>query len=101
MDSAVAPVLVKATLWVGGGHGWRLEFNLQEKLRLAGVSCAVPFVNVIAALLNLVASVMEAALTVTAVFAGKAAGPLKVDVPGLPVLAGFIVPHPGEQSLPF
>jgi hypothetical protein len=25
---------------------------------------------------------------------------LKVDVPGLLVLAGFIVPHPGEQSLP-
>jgi hypothetical protein len=65
------------------------------------VSCAVPLVNVIAALLNLVASVIETALRVTAVFAGKAAGPLKVDVPGLPVLAGFIVPHPGEQSLPF
>jgi len=61
----------------------------------------VPFVNVIAALLNLVASVMETALTLTVAFAAKVAGPLKVDVPGLPVRAGFIVPHPGEQSLPF
>ena len=99
--AAAAPVLVSTTLWVGGGHGWRVEFNLQENSRLAGISCAVPFVNVIAALLNFDVSVMETALTVTAVFVGKAAGPLKADVPGLPVLAGFIVPHPGEQSLPF
>lgn len=100
MESADAPVLVNATLWVCGGHGLRLEFNLQENLRLAGVNCTVPFVNVIAALLNLVVSVMETALTLTAAFAGRVAGPLKLDVPGLPVLAGFIVPHPGEQSLP-
>jgi hypothetical protein len=100
MDSAVAPVLVNITLWTGGGHGILLEFSLQKKLRLAGMSCAVPFVNVIAALLNLVVSVMETALTLTAAFAGSVAGPLNVDVPGLLVLAGFIVPHPGEQSLP-
>jgi hypothetical protein len=100
MESADAPVLVNATLWVCGGHGLRLEFNLQENLRLAGVSCAVPFVSVIAALLNLLVSVMETALTLTAEFAGRVAGPLKVEVPGLPVLAGFIVPHPGEQLLP-
>ena len=79
----------------------KLEFSLHEKLRPAGSNCTVPLVNVMVALLNLVASVMETALTVTAVFAGKTAGPLKVDVPGVPVLAGFIVPHPGEQSLPF
>jgi hypothetical protein len=100
MESADAPVLVNATLWAGGGHGLRLEFNLQENLRLAGVNCAVPFVSVIEALLNLVASVIETALALTAAFAGRVAGPLKVDVPGLPVLAGFIVPHPGEQGLP-
>jgi hypothetical protein len=100
MVSAVAPVLVNTTLWAGGGHFLKLEFNLQEKLRLAGISCTVPLVSVIAALLNLLGSVMETALTLTAAFAGSVAGPLKVDVPGLLVLAGFIVPHPGEQSLP-
>ena len=100
MESAVAPVLVNATLWVSGGHGCKDEFNLHEKLRLAGSSCTVPFVSVIEALLNLVVSVIETALTLTATFAGRVAGPLKVDVPGLPVLAGFIVPHPGEQGLP-
>ena len=100
-ERADAPVFVNTTLWVGGGHGFTLEFNLQEKLRLAGRICAVPFVNVIVAVLNFVASVIETALTLTAVFAGKAAGPLKADAPGLAVLAGFIVPHPGEQSLPF
>jgi hypothetical protein len=51
--------------------------------------------------LDLVASVIETASTVTLVFAGNVAGPLKVDVPGLAVLAGFIVPHPGEQLDPF
>ena len=101
MERDAAPVLVNTTVWVGGGHGLKLECNLQENVRLAGISCVVPFVNVIAALLNFVVSVMETALTVTAVFVGKAAGPLNADVPGLPVLAGFIVPHPGEQSLPF
>ena len=100
-ESAVAPVLVNATLWVGGGHGLKLEFSLHEKLRLAGISCTVPLVSVIAALLNLLGSVMETALTLTAAFAGRVAGPLKADVPGLPVLAGFIIPHPGEQGLPF
>ena len=79
----------------------RLEFSLHEKLRPAGSNCTMPLVNVIAALLNLVASVTETALTVIAVFAGEAAGPFMLDVPGVPVLAGFIVPHPGEQSLPF
>src|SRR4029077_10409658 len=96
MESADAPVLVNTTLWVGGGQGRMLEFSLQEKLSLAGISCAVPLVSVIAALLILVASVMETALTLTAAVAGRVAGPLKVDVPGLPVLAGLIVPHPGE-----
>ena len=100
-ERAVAPVLVNTTLWVGGGQGRMVESSLQEKLSLAGISCAVPFVNVIAALLDLVVSVMETALTLTAGFAGNVAGPLKVDVTELGVLAGFIVPHPGEQGLPF
>ena len=64
------------------------------------MSCAVPFVNVIEALLNLVASVIETALTLTAAFVGRVAGPLKVDGSRLAVLAGFIVPHPGEQGFP-
>ena len=75
--------------------------NLHEKLRLAGVSWTVPFVNVMVELLDFVGSVMETALTLTLVFDGKLAGPLKLDVPGLPVLAGFILPHAGEQLDPF
>ena len=100
-ERAVAPVFTNTTVWVGGGHGLMLEFSLQENLRIAGIICAVPLVSVIVALLDLVASVIEAALTVTAVFAGNVAGPLKAEVPGLPVLAGFIVPHAGEQFVPF
>ena len=97
MERALAPVLVKTTLCVGGGHGFNEEFNLQENVSRAGMSCAVPLVSVMTALLSFVGSVMEPAFTSTLVFAGRLAGPLKLDVPGLPVLAGFIVPHPGEQ----
>jgi len=74
---------------------------LHEKLRLAGISCTVPFVRVSVALLNFVASVIETAFTSTLGFSGNVAGPLKVDVPGLPELRGFIIPQPGVQSAPF
>jgi hypothetical protein len=103
MASAVEPVFVSTTLLEGGGHRKEgmLELSLHEKLRVAGISCTVPFVRVRLALLNFVGSVIETAFTSTLVLAGNVAGPLKVDVPGLTVLAGFIMPHPGVQSDPF
>jgi hypothetical protein len=73
----------------------------ENVVRLAGSSCTVPFVSVSVAVLNFVASVIETALRSTLVVAGSVAGPLKADVPGLAVLMGFIVPHPGVQSDPF
>jgi len=104
MANAVAPVLVSCTIWGGGGH---LKvtmglFSLHENVvRVAGSSCTVPFVSVSVAVLNFVASAIETALRSTLVVAGSVAGPLKADVPGLAVLRGFIVPHPGVQSDPF
>ena len=97
MVSAAAPVFVNVTVWAGGGHE---KPSLHEKVRLAGMSCTVPFVKVMATLLDFVASVMEAAFTVTLVFDGNVAGPLKLENVPLGVLAGFIVPHPGEQFVP-
>jgi hypothetical protein len=73
----------------------------ENDVRLAGISCTLPFVRVRVAVLNFVASVIETALRSTLVFAGSAAGPLNVDIPGLAVLRGFIMPHPGVQSDPF
>ena len=104
MASAVAPVFVSTTSWGGGGHfaAKMEEVSLHENVvRLAGSSCTVPFVSVSVAVLNFVASVIETAFSSTLVFAGSIAGPLKADVPGLPVLRGFIIPHPGVQSDPF
>jgi hypothetical protein len=104
MASAVAPVLVSSTLWEGGGHFklGTVAFCLHENVvRLAGISCTVPFVSISVAVLNFVASVIETALRSTLVFAGSVAGPLKADVPGLTVLGGFIIPHAGVQSDPF
>lgn len=103
MASAVEPVFVSTTSLDGGGHRKEgtVELSLHLKLRVAGISCTVPLVKVSVALLNFVESVMETAFTSTLVFAGNLAGPLKVDVPGLAVLGGFIIPHPGVQSDPF
>src|SRR6478752_4806922 len=98
MARAVAPVLVSCTFWEGGGHfidGMVVPSLHENVVRLAGSSCTVPFVNISVAVLNFVASVIETALRSTLVFAGSVAGPLKADVPGLAVLRGFIVPHPG------
>src|SRR3954468_6346637 len=104
MSSAVAPVLVSTTFWEGGGHfklGMVVPSLHENDVRLAGISCTLPFVRVRVAVLNFVASVIETALRSTLVFAGSAAGPLNVDIPGLAVLRGFIMPHPGVQSDPF
>ena len=108
MASAVEPVFVSTTFLEGGGHRilGMLELSLHEKLRVAGISCTVPFVRVSVAVLNFVGSVIEAAFTSTLVFAGSVAGPLKADTPGVAfvagvVLLGFIIPHPGVQSDPF
>ena len=104
MASAVAPVLVSCTLWEGGGHfkdGMMAPSLHENVVRLAGSSWTVPLVSVSVAVLNFVASVIETALRSTLVVAGSVAGPLKADVPGLAVLRGFIVPHPGVQSDPF
>ena len=78
-----------------------LESSLHEKLRLAGISCTLPSVSVSDALLPFVVSVSETAVRVTLGSAGSAAGPLKVDMAELAVVGGFIVPHAGEQFVPF
>jgi hypothetical protein len=96
--SAVGPMLVKVTPCVGGGQ---VKPALHEKLRLAGMSRTVPFVSVIAALADLLVSVIETALTLTLPLAGIVAGPVKVDAAPLAEFEGFMLPQPGEQFAPF
>jgi hypothetical protein len=61
----------------------------------------VPFVSVMLALEDLVASAAAIALRVTAAPAGTVAGAVKVVATPLAVAAGFRVPHAGEQLVPF
>ena len=74
-ERADAPVLVKVTFCEGGGQVLKRPPNLQLNDRSAGISCTLPFVSVIDALLVFVWSLMETALTLTLGFAGIAAGP--------------------------
>jgi hypothetical protein len=98
--SAAVAVSVNVMVCAGGGQKF-LGLILQLKARLAGTSFTVPLVRVIVAWDDLVVSATALALSITAALAGTVAGAVYVVGTPLAALVGLIVPHPGEQLVPF
>jgi nitrous oxidase accessory protein NosD len=65
------------------------------------MSFTVPFVSVMAALVDFVVSATEVAFSVTAAFDGTVLGGVYAVGAPLAVVAGLTVPHAGEQAVPF
>ena len=95
MLSVVAPVLVSDTV-----SDLDMRCFTRPKFRLAGTSFTVPFVSVIAAAPDLVASVTEVAVRATAALAGTAAGAVYVVAVPLAALVGANVPHDAPHEAP-
>jgi hypothetical protein len=100
MVSAVVATSVNVIVCAGGGQKF-LGLILQLKARLAGTSFTVPLVSVIVALEDLVVSATAVALSMTVALDGTVAGAVYVVGTPLAALVGLIVPHPGEQLVPF